>query len=61
MTGTPVENSLVDLWCIMDFCNPGLLLDAKSFTKEYVKPLNIQKTPFIETSDRVQDKQTINF
>ena len=26
MTGTPVENSLLDLWCIMDFCVPGLLL-----------------------------------
>lgn len=28
---------------------------------EYVKPLNIQKMPFIETTDRVQDKRTINF
>lgn len=25
LTGTPVENSLVDLWSIMEFLNPGLL------------------------------------
>lgn len=56
MTGTPVENSLVDLWCIMDFCNPGLLLDARSFTKEYVKPLNDQNTDFEEHSKKLRSK-----
>lgn len=25
MTGTPVENRALDLWSIMDFCNPGFL------------------------------------
>ena len=38
MTGTPVENSLVDLWCIMDFCIPGLLGSKKEFTRKYVSP-----------------------
>lgn len=38
MTGTPVENTLVDLWCIMDFCVPGLLGAAKDFTKIYQRP-----------------------
>ncbi|MGK0447358.1 MAG: SNF2 family DNA or RNA helicase [Polaribacter sp.] len=56
MTGTPVENSLVDLWCIMDFCNPGLLLDARSFTKEYVKPLNDKNTDFEEHSKKLRAK-----
>jgi len=56
MTGTPVENSLVDLWCIMDFCNPGLLLDAKSFTKEYVKPLNDTNTDFEAHSKKLRSK-----
>lgn len=56
MTGTPVENSLVDLWCIMDFCNPGLLLDARSFTKEYVKPLNDSNTDFEEHSKNLRAK-----
>lgn len=39
MTGTPVENSLMDLWCIMDFCIPGLLDNAKAFSKKYQTPL----------------------
>ena len=32
MTGTPVENSLGDLWSLFDFINPGLLGTAKEFT-----------------------------
>ena len=31
LTGTPVENSLGDLWSIFDFLNPGLLGSAKAF------------------------------
>lgn len=40
MTGTPVENTLVDIWCLMDFAVPGLLGNAKDFAKEYQKPLS---------------------
>ena len=39
LTGTPVENSYVDLWCIMDFLAPGLLGGAKDFAREYQAPL----------------------
>ncbi|HEX4171383.1 MAG TPA: DEAD/DEAH box helicase [Acetobacteraceae bacterium] len=38
LTGTPVENSLGDLWSIFDFINPGLLGGARQFTK-YAKAL----------------------
>lgn len=31
LTGTPVENSLGDLWSIFDFLNPGLLGNASAF------------------------------
>ncbi|MFH2093361.1 MAG: DEAD/DEAH box helicase [Pseudomonadota bacterium] len=31
MTGTPIENSLADLWSLFDFLNPGLLGSAKAF------------------------------
>ena len=44
MTGTPVENTLVDLWCIMDFSVPGLLGNAKDFAKNYQKPLSNEDT-----------------
>jgi len=33
LTGTPVENSLADLWSIFDFINPGLLGGADEFRK----------------------------
>jgi hypothetical protein len=35
LTGTPIENQLADLWCIMDIIYPGYLGDLKSFSSEY--------------------------
>ncbi len=32
LTGTPIENRLVDLWSIFDFINPGLLGSVKEFS-----------------------------
>jgi SNF2 family DNA or RNA helicase len=37
MTGTPVENRLADLWCIVDTSQPGVLGDLKSFSQNYEK------------------------
>ena len=39
LTGTPVENSWIDLWSIMDFVQPAKLGDLKSFQGEYIAPL----------------------
>ena len=38
LTGTPVENSLADLWTITDILSPGRLKDLKTFLKEYPVP-----------------------
>tara|TARA_R110000824_G_scaffold246390_1_gene435477 strand:- start:23 stop:2833 length:2811 start_codon:yes stop_codon:yes gene_type:complete len=38
-TGTPVENSLADFWCIMDTACPGYLGSYQSFRETYVKPI----------------------
>lgn len=38
-TGTPVENSLADLWCLFDFVQPGLLGALTSFAHRYRKPI----------------------
>lgn len=34
-TGTPIENSLMDIWCILDFAAPGLLNSASAFRARY--------------------------
>ncbi len=39
MTGTPVENNLGELWCIVDFAQPGLLGSYRQFRQQYEKPL----------------------
>ena len=44
LTGTPVENSLGDLWSIFDFLNPGLLGSAAAFAR-LAKSLNRSEDP----------------
>ena len=39
LTGTPVENSVADLWSLEEFLNPGFLGDRKSFAERFVKPI----------------------
>ena len=38
-TGTPVENSLADLWCLYDFVQPGFLGALNDFGKDYGRPI----------------------
>ncbi len=35
LTGTPIENNLLNLWSIYDFLNPGLLGTEKEFRQNY--------------------------
>lgn len=44
LTGTPIENSFSDIWCLMDICQPGLLGDFKSFREQFITPL-VQSSP----------------
>ncbi len=39
LTGTPVENSVADIWSLEEFLNPGLFGDRKSFEERFVRPL----------------------
>ncbi|TFH50083.1 MAG: DEAD/DEAH box helicase [Bacteroidia bacterium] len=39
LTGTPVENSLTDLWTQLSFVNPGLLGSLTFFRREFAKPI----------------------
>ncbi len=38
-TGTPVENGLSELWCIVDFAQPGRLGSQREFRDTYERPL----------------------
>ncbi|MGR5067244.1 SNF2-related protein [Vibrio alfacsensis] len=38
-TGTPVENSLADFWCLMDTACPGLLGSYQEFRSRYISPI----------------------
>ena len=38
-TGTPVENTLADLWCLFDFVQPGILGALNAFGTRYRKPI----------------------
>lgn len=39
LTGTPIENSLAELWSIFDFIMPGYLFTYKRFKEEYETPI----------------------
>lgn len=55
LTGTPVENSLSDLWCILDILIPGYLGGLKEFMSKYPEDdhagLTTLKTELLERSD----------
>lgn len=44
LTGTPIENSLAELWSIFDFIMPGYLFGYKKFK-------NIYETPIVKEND----------
>ena len=45
LTGTPMENTLEDMWTLFDWLIPGLLGDRKSFRKNF-------RTPIEQSGDR---------
>jgi SNF2 family DNA or RNA helicase len=56
LTGTPIENSLIDLWAQMNFINNGLLGSLSFFKKEFTIP--IEKKNQQEKEDKL--KKLIN-
>ncbi|WP_448070559.1 DEAD/DEAH box helicase [Georgenia yuyongxinii] len=39
ITGTPLENSLMDLWSLLSIVAPGMFPDPKKFTEAYRRPI----------------------
>jgi len=45
LTGTPVENRLIELWSIMEFLNPGYLGQAATFKRTIARPIEQRRDP----------------
>ncbi|MDP1725721.1 MAG: DEAD/DEAH box helicase [Bacteroidota bacterium] len=43
LTGTPIENSVQELWSQLSFVNPGLLGSLQTFNERFVLPIERQK------------------
>jgi SNF2 family DNA or RNA helicase/HJR/Mrr/RecB family endonuclease len=56
MTGTPIENSFTDIWCILDFSIPGFLGAAKEFSDEFQKPLRNPDTDRVELGNKLRSR-----
>lgn len=54
-TGTPVENTLADLWSLFDFIQPGLLGALNDFGQRYRKPIEARND---EEHARVEELRT---
>lgn len=52
VTGTPVENGLIEFWCIVDFVQPGRLRSWSEFRSRYERPLaqatEAERRPLVE-------------
>jgi SNF2 family DNA or RNA helicase len=44
LTGTPVENRLLELWSIFDFLNPRYLGSMRAFHRRFAKPIERDKS-----------------
>jgi SNF2 family DNA or RNA helicase len=45
LTGTPVENRLLDLWSVFNFINPGYLGSQTRFRKDFELPVQRDRNP----------------
>jgi len=53
-TGTPVENTLADLWCLFDFVQPGLLGALEEFGQAYRRPIECETDDQKQALDRLR-------
>lgn len=49
ITGTPIENSLTELWSLLSLSAPGLFPSARRFRDDYVGPIEAGKVPENQT------------
>lgn len=45
LSGTPIQNDLVEFYTMANFANPGIFGDLKSFQKDFIKPILNSRDP----------------
>lgn len=56
LTGTPIENSVTDLWSIMDFLMPGYLGSHRSFHDNYELPISKEGPEAEQSQNKLRRK-----
>lgn len=57
LTGTPIQNNVVELWCLFDFLLPGYLGTEKQFHMKYARFIAPQSASFQHKLERVLSQQ----
>lgn len=61
LTGTPVENSLRDLWSIMDFAAPGLVGIESEFVGKYKIKRNAEAADYEKVGNQIRTQLGLHF
>lgn len=54
LTGTPIQNNVLELWSLFDFLMPGFLGTEKYFQEKFLKPIAASRN--LKTSSKEQEK-----
>lgn len=57
LSGTPVQNNVLELWSLFDFLMPGFLGDEKQFFERFSKPINAMKGSYVRADKSGSSKK----
>lgn len=57
VTGTPMENSLSDIWALLKITAPGLFPSARKFRQDYIQPIEQGKVPENEEGSEYRQRR----